>query len=157
MWIFCGRTVIFYNIHSCTACGVISPSSITFKRCSLSCGRTHHASPHPAEIVPGTGISLPGSFLFLQYRSIAIASVVVWKVITIFSSRFSFFSPVSYDSITPCPAPVLLIPQQALLRRGLPRQFPLPYYNGKNWIWPHPVSLFQALHASTAHNALRTA
>lgn len=112
MWIFCGRTVIFYNIHSCTACGVI-PSSITFKRCSLSCGRTP-CSPHPDHPEQNR---CPVLFSFYSTVPLPSHPLSYEKVITIFlcfssSPRFLWF----HNTL---PAPVLLIPQQALLRRGL--------------------------------------
>ena len=41
--------------------------------------------PQPADISPGTGMSLPGMPFSMQYLSNPMASVVVWKVIILFS------------------------------------------------------------------------
>ena len=78
----------FYTIHSCIACS----STPTARRISCSCSRSessaHQASPQPAEICLGTGISLPGAFWVLQAFSIAMASAVVWNVTTSFNVFF---------------------------------------------------------------------
>ena len=55
---------------------------------SLHSSGAHQESPHPAEILLGTGIIRPCAPTFLHSFSIAIASAVVWNVITSFNSFF---------------------------------------------------------------------
>ena len=59
-----------------------------FKTDSLHSSGAHQESPHPAEILLGTGIIRPCAPTFLHSFSIAIASAVVWNVITSFNSFF---------------------------------------------------------------------
>lgn len=77
-----------YTIHSCMASSSIPVSFITAAIFSLSSSGAHQARPQPAEISLGTGMILPGVPRSLQTFSIAIASAVVWKVTTSFSSFF---------------------------------------------------------------------
>ena len=74
-----------YTIHSCIACSSTPIARRTSCSCSRSESSAHQASPQPAEICLGTGISLPGAFRDLQAFSIAMASAVVWNVTTSFN------------------------------------------------------------------------
>src|SRR5699024_8134253 len=78
----------YHTIHSCMASSSIPVSFITAAIFSLSSSGAHQARPQPAEISLGTGMILPGVPRSLQTFSIAIASAVVWKVTTSFSSFF---------------------------------------------------------------------
>lgn len=65
------------TMHSCISSSSMPTLSITALSFSLLSGPAHHASPHPAEIALGTGISRPSACIFLHACSIAIASAVV--------------------------------------------------------------------------------
>lgn len=65
------------SIHSCTSSCSIFRSSRTCRIFSLSSRAAHQAMPQPADMLLGTGISLPGALCSRQAFSIAIASAVV--------------------------------------------------------------------------------
>jgi len=84
--LICSLILFLYTMHSCMSSSLIPTLFNTSFTTSLSSRPAHHASPQPAEIVLGTGISLPGAPYCLQAFSAAIASDVVWNVTTSFNS-----------------------------------------------------------------------
>ena len=82
------RVLSSYTMQSWSSSCSIPIRSIIPITASLSSGSAHQASPHPAEIALGTGISLPFTSCSLQAFSIAIASAVVWNVTTNLNSFF---------------------------------------------------------------------
>ena len=69
-------------MHSCISSSLIPTLLSTSLISSLSPSPAHHASPQPAEIVLGTGMSRPGTAFALHAFSMAIASVVHKTILT---------------------------------------------------------------------------